>query len=101
MRRAVRVRVCAGSYNIEESDPLNLEGARPRGLPEADRFGWRKGHPVTTSHSPTDGDNRYREPPRPVGVPTIPPRFDEWQIELHGRRMIYRVAGSGPPVVLI
>ena len=32
---------------------------------------------------------------------TLPPRFDEWQIELHGRRVIYRVAGSGPPVVLI
>src|SRR3954471_2836042 len=27
--------------------------------------------------------------------------FDEWQIELHGHRVIYRIAGSGPPVVLI
>jgi pimeloyl-ACP methyl ester carboxylesterase len=27
--------------------------------------------------------------------------FDAWQIELHGHRVIYRVAGSGPPVVLI
>src|SRR3954468_2005174 len=27
--------------------------------------------------------------------------FDEWQIELHGHRGIYRSAGSGPPVVLI
>jgi pimeloyl-ACP methyl ester carboxylesterase len=27
--------------------------------------------------------------------------FDEWQVELHGHRVIYRVAGSGPPVVLI
>jgi pimeloyl-ACP methyl ester carboxylesterase len=34
-------------------------------------------------------------------VATLPPRFDEWQIELHGRRVVYRVAGSGPPVVLI
>jgi pimeloyl-ACP methyl ester carboxylesterase len=34
-------------------------------------------------------------------VSTLPQRFDEWQIELHGRRVIYRVAGSGPPVVLI
>lgn len=34
-------------------------------------------------------------------VSTLTPRFDEWQIELHGRRVIYRVAGSGPPVVLI
>ena len=32
---------------------------------------------------------------------TLAPQFDEWQIELHGRRVIYRVAGSGPPVVLI
>lgn len=27
--------------------------------------------------------------------------FDPWQIDLHGHRVIYRVAGSGPPVVLI
>jgi pimeloyl-ACP methyl ester carboxylesterase len=34
-------------------------------------------------------------PAPPVGV------FDEWEISLHGRRVIYRVAGSGPPVVLV
>jgi pimeloyl-ACP methyl ester carboxylesterase len=28
-------------------------------------------------------------------------QFEEWQITLHGRRVIYRIAGSGPPVVLI
>lgn len=27
--------------------------------------------------------------------------FDAWQIELHGHRVIYHLAGSGPPVVLI
>src|ERR687884_1657913 len=27
--------------------------------------------------------------------------FDAWQMQLHGHRVIYRVAGSGPPVVLI
>jgi pimeloyl-ACP methyl ester carboxylesterase len=27
--------------------------------------------------------------------------FDAWQIDLHGHRVIYRIAGSGPPVVLI
>ncbi len=27
--------------------------------------------------------------------------FDEWELELHGHRAIYRIAGSGPPVVLI
>jgi pimeloyl-ACP methyl ester carboxylesterase len=34
-------------------------------------------------------------------VATLPGQFDEWQIELHGRRVIYRVAGAGPPIVLI
>jgi pimeloyl-ACP methyl ester carboxylesterase len=34
-------------------------------------------------------------------VRIVPAQFEEWQIELHGRRVIYRVAGSGPPVVLI
>ncbi len=29
------------------------------------------------------------------------PDFQEWEIELHGHRVIYRIAGSGPPVVLI
>jgi pimeloyl-ACP methyl ester carboxylesterase len=29
------------------------------------------------------------------------PAFDEWQVELHGHRAIYRVMGNGPPVVLI
>jgi pimeloyl-ACP methyl ester carboxylesterase len=28
-------------------------------------------------------------------------RFDEWEIDLHGHRAIYRIAGSGPPVVLV
>jgi pimeloyl-ACP methyl ester carboxylesterase len=27
--------------------------------------------------------------------------FEEWQIDLHGHRAIYRTCGSGPPVVLI
>lgn len=27
--------------------------------------------------------------------------FDPWEIELHGHNVVYRVAGSGPPVVLI
>ncbi len=29
------------------------------------------------------------------------PEFEEWEAELHGHRVIYRAAGSGPPVVLI
>jgi pimeloyl-ACP methyl ester carboxylesterase len=28
-------------------------------------------------------------------------RFDEWEIDLHGHRAVYRIAGSGPPVVLV
>src|SRR5919108_4410688 len=27
--------------------------------------------------------------------------FSAWQVELHGHRVIYRIAGSGPPVLLI
>ncbi|MGH2993667.1 MAG: alpha/beta fold hydrolase [Solirubrobacterales bacterium] len=27
--------------------------------------------------------------------------FEAWQTELHGHRVIYRIAGSGPPVVLV
>lgn len=39
------------------------------------------------------------------GAPRLAPTpargFDEWQIDLHGRRVIYRIAGDGPPVVLV
>ena len=42
-----------------------------------------------------------RHTPRPAPVTALPAQFDEWEIELHGRRVIYRVAGSGPPIVLI
>ncbi len=27
--------------------------------------------------------------------------FDAWEIELHGHQVVYRVAGAGPPVVLV
>jgi pimeloyl-ACP methyl ester carboxylesterase len=27
--------------------------------------------------------------------------FEEWEVDLHGHRVIYRLAGSGPPIVLI
>jgi pimeloyl-ACP methyl ester carboxylesterase len=49
----------------------------------------------------SDHQDRAHGRPLPAPVTTLPPQFDEWQIELHGRRVIYRVAGSGPPVVLI
>src|SRR5437762_9796554 len=38
----------------------------------------------------------------PVGCSYMQDRiFDEWEIELHGHRVIYRIAGDGPPVVLV
>jgi pimeloyl-ACP methyl ester carboxylesterase len=36
-----------------------------------------------------------------VPVPAPAFQFEEWEIALHGRRVIYRIAGDGPPVVLI
>lgn len=32
---------------------------------------------------------------------TLPRQFDEWQIELHGRRAVYRVAGNGGEAVVL
>jgi pimeloyl-ACP methyl ester carboxylesterase len=38
----------------------------------------------------------------PAGTtPPGPGTFEEWEIKLYGRRVVYRVAGAGPPVVLI
>ena len=34
-------------------------------------------------------------------MPSFERDFDAWQVELHGHRVIYRVAGNGPPVVMI
>ena len=56
---------------------------------------------MTSSQARGDRQDRSRGTPQPAPVSTLPPRFDEWEIELHGRRVVYRVAGSGPPVVLI
>jgi pimeloyl-ACP methyl ester carboxylesterase len=56
---------------------------------------------VTSSESKRDLPEQPGAVARPVPLPSLAPRFDEWQIELHGRRVIYRVAGDGPPVVLI
>jgi pimeloyl-ACP methyl ester carboxylesterase len=63
----------------------------------------RENRTVTSSQDdrPDHRQDRAHQGPRPVPVSTLSPQFDEWQIELHGRRVIYRVAGSGPPVVLI
>jgi pimeloyl-ACP methyl ester carboxylesterase len=43
---------------------------------------------------PAEADRR---PPPPASGQS----FDAWQIDLHGHRVIYRVAGTGPSVVLI
>jgi pimeloyl-ACP methyl ester carboxylesterase len=32
---------------------------------------------------------------------SLAPQFDAWEIDLHGHRAVYRIAGSGPAVVLI
>lgn len=37
--------------------------------------------------------------PRPVSA--AGPSFDAWEIDLHGHKVVYRMAGSGPPVVLV
>lgn len=31
----------------------------------------------------------------------LQPVFDAWEIDLHGHQVVYRTAGSGPPVVLV
>ncbi|MGI8920816.1 MAG: alpha/beta fold hydrolase [Solirubrobacteraceae bacterium] len=55
--------------------------------------------------TPIDADPPRRPravPAEHFGKPRSPSTaFDEWQIELHRHRVIYRIAGSGPPVVLI
>jgi len=56
---------------------------------------------VTPDQTRSDPGVPTRATLRPTAVATLPPRFDEWRIELHGRRVVYRIAGSGPPVVLI
>ena len=33
--------------------------------------------------------------------PVTAASFDAWEIELHGHQVVYRIAGSGPPVVLV
>jgi pimeloyl-ACP methyl ester carboxylesterase len=52
--------------------------------------------------SQAGGDREHERPtggPVPIAASTA--QFEEWQIALHGRRAVYRIAGSGPAVVLI
>ncbi len=48
--------------------------------------------PAVTSHEHPSTDGRLGPGPG---------TFEEWEIKLYGRRVVYRVAGDGPPVVLI
>jgi pimeloyl-ACP methyl ester carboxylesterase len=57
-----------------------------------------RGAALTSGQAEPDSQERTA---RPVPVPTPTAQFEEWQIALHGRRAVYRIAGSGPPVVLI
>lgn len=50
---------------------------------------------------PASSRGRFARSGTPSAALSPPREFDEWQIELHGHRVIYRIAGSGPPVVLI
>src|SRR5271154_2960478 len=63
------------------------------------------GSPRGTALRSKEATPNRRDPPervgRPVPVETPTHQFEEWEIELHGRRVIYRVAGNGPPIVLI
>jgi pimeloyl-ACP methyl ester carboxylesterase len=64
-------------------------------------LGWPRGAALTSSQATpapggdAEGVRRFARVPAPEG------QFEEWEIALHGRRVIYRIAGSGPPLVLI
>jgi pimeloyl-ACP methyl ester carboxylesterase len=59
------------------------------------------GTALRSRHAKANRGDRTGRKPRPVAVAPLAPRFEEWEIALHGRRAVYRVAGEGPPVVLI
>ncbi len=58
-----------------------------------------RGAELSSSAITPDRDGHPHGVPQPAQTATR--EFDEWQVELHGHRVIYRVAGSGPPVVLV
>jgi pimeloyl-ACP methyl ester carboxylesterase len=62
---------------------------------------WPRGTALTSSKVKPPRPDRSERTGRPVSLPTLAPQFEEWEISLHGRRVIYRVAGEGPPIVLI
>jgi pimeloyl-ACP methyl ester carboxylesterase len=54
-----------------------------------------------SSQAESDRPGRSSDAGGPAPVPDIAGQFEEWQIALHGRRAAYRIAGDGPPIVLI
>jgi pimeloyl-ACP methyl ester carboxylesterase len=62
---------------------------------------WRRGAALTSSQPRPDRPDAQGREGRFARVSTPAGQFEEWQIALHGRRAVYRIAGSGPPVVLI
>jgi pimeloyl-ACP methyl ester carboxylesterase len=62
---------------------------------------WPRGAALTSSQATPEPGGRTEGVRRFARVPAPEDRFEEWEIALHGRRVIYRIAGSGPPIVLI
>src|SRR4029077_7657851 len=81
------------------------DGRAPRRSHGDALVGLNRGAALTRSQGKPDRHDRPRDATGPApmatgvttgpaAVTTLPAQFDEWQIELHGRRVIYRVAGS-------
>jgi pimeloyl-ACP methyl ester carboxylesterase len=64
-------------------------------------LGWPRGIELIPSEGKPQDPSPAGRVTRPVPVPALERQFEEWEITLHGRRVIYRVAGQGPAVVLI
>src|SRR4051794_26084081 len=74
--------------------PRRKDRRRPPSRPrQASR--WRA-YPMGPSRTPVPTCNV-----RPIHELPGQSSFEAWEVDLHGHRVIYRTAGSGPPVVLI
>jgi pimeloyl-ACP methyl ester carboxylesterase len=56
---------------------------------------------LTSIQGKPEGPDKAERIARPVPVPALERQFEEWEISLYGRRVIYRIAGNGPAVVLV
>src|SRR5436190_13587961 len=84
------------------SRPCSCRRSRPSG---SQRPTWRCCSDGQTG-LPEAGRLRLRAASRPCNVAAIHElpgqrSFEAWEVDLHGHRVIFRTAGSGPPVVLI